>query len=364
MSSNWGKIFQIQIFGESHGEAIGVTMDGVPPGEPIDMQELNDFLARRAPGKAPYATARKESDTPQFLSGILDGHTTGAPLVAIIRNHDQHSRDYDTLRRIPRPGHADYPASVRFHGAQDVRGGGHFSGRLTAPLCMAGGVARQILARKGILIGAHIKRLAGIDDRPFEAVTLTAEELLSPAKASFPVLDAGVGETMQAAVASARQEQDSVGGVIECAAIGVPVGWGSPMFGGVENRLASFLFGIPAVRAFEIGDGWAAADARGSVNNDSWTTDGKALHARTNHAGGVLGGITTGMPLIARIAFKPTPSIGREQDSVDLQTMTPAKLTVQGRHDPCIVPRAVPVVEAAFAIVLLDLLLEAKTYEQ
>ncbi|MBQ6471283.1 MAG: chorismate synthase [Victivallales bacterium] len=358
MSSDWGKHLHVQIFGESHGPAIGVVIEGLPPGEAIDFDELASFLARRAPGKADYATSRQEADEPEYLSGLLEGRTTGAPLAALIRNTSQRSADYDGLRRVPRPGHADFPASLRYRNCHDLRGGGHFSGRLTAPLCIAGGIARQILARRGIHVGAHLLSVAEIADTPFDPMEIDAAALRQPAEHVFPVLDLASGERMQEAIRLARQEGDSLGGVIEGAAIGLPGGLGSPMFEGVENRLAALLFGVPAVRGVEFGAGFASARMRGSEHNDPWRMkDGRVLTS-SNHHGGVLGGITTGMPLLVRVAIKPTPSIAKEQHSVDLTTGENALLAVRGRHDPCIAPRAVPVVESCLAVGCLDLLLE------
>lgn len=357
MSSEWGQFLRISIFGESHGPAIGVCINGLPAGERIDMVELTVFLTRRAPGNAEYATTRREADTPEILSGMLDGRSTGAPLAVIIRNTSQNSADYDKLKNIPRPGHADYTAALRYRGFQDGRGSGHFSGRLTAPLCIAGGIALQVLRRRGIEVGAHLKSVGDAVERSYDPVGVTAEELRAVAAKSFPTL--GDGELMRRVIACAKHNGDSVGGVIECCAVGIPGGWGSPMFDGVENRFASLLFGIPAVRGVEFGAGFAASSMRGSENNDAWMPGGKT---RTNNHGGILGGITSGMPLIVRVAIKPTPSIALEQDSVDLRSDQPAKLSVRGRHDPCIAPRAVPVVEAAVAVALLDLALEASSY--
>ena len=361
MSSMWGNSIRIQIFGESHGGGIGVVMDGMPSGEAIDLDELQAFMARRAPGQGAYSTARKETDAPEILSGLLDGHTTGAPLAALIRNGDTRSKDYSAMRWLPRPGHADYTAEVRYNGAQDTRGGGHFSGRLTAPLCVAGGIAKQILARRGIFVGAHLLSVGSVWDCAYNRVGLTAEELLQAGKKAFPVMDEAVGQRMLEEIEAARLVGDSVGGRIEAAAIGVPAGWGDPMFGGVENRIASLMFGIPAIRGIEFGYGMGAAELRGSEHNDPFTIDENGqIVTKTNNHGGILGGITSGMPIIVKVAVKPTPSIVKEQDTVNMQTHETAKLSVPGRHDPCIAPRAVPVVEAALAIALLDLWVEFK----
>ena len=357
VSSEFGNILKISVFGQSHGKAIGVVMDGLPAGEAVDLEELHAFLDRRRPGKGPLSTARKEADLPVFLSGLENGVTCGAPLCAVIENADQHSKDYRELADKPRPGHADYTASVKWGGHADMRGGGHFSGRLTAPLCAAGGIAKQILARRGVYVGAHLKAVAGIEDASFP-LHPTAELFEAVAKKPFPVLDDAQGERMQAAILAAKNELDSVGGVIECAAAGLPAGLGDPMFGGVENRLAAALFGSPAVKGVDFGDGFRAAELRGSEHNDPFRMEDGAVRAASNHAGGILGGITTGMPIVLRAAVKPTPSIGRPQETVSLSAGENAGLTIHARHDPCVAHRAVPVVEAVAAAVLLDLLLE------
>ena len=357
MSSEFGNLLKVSVFGQSHGKAIGVVVDGLPAGEAIDLEELDRFLDRRRTGKNRLSTARKESDVPVFLSGLENGVTCGAPLCAVIENSDQHSSDYRELRDKPRPGHADYTAYVKWKGQADMRGGGHFSGRLTAPLCVAGGIARQILARRGVYVGAHLWSVGTERDTPFP-LRPTRELFEAVAAKPFPVLDDQAGERMQSLILEARQAQDSVGGVIECAATGMPAGLGDPMFGGVENRLASALFGIPAVKGVEFGDGFAAARAHGSENNDPFIMEGGRVAAETNHAGGILGGITSGMPLVLRTAMKPTPSIARPQRTVSLSAGADTELVIHGRHDPCIAHRAVPVVEAVTAAVLLDLLLE------
>lgn len=353
MSSTFGNALKITIFGQSHAPAIGVCMEGFPAGFTPDLDELNAFLARRAPGQGAYTTARREPDRPEFLAGLVRGHTCGAPVTAIIRNTDTRSGDYAAFTDVPRPSHADYPAQVKWQGAQDSAGGGHFSGRLTAPLCIAGGLCLQYLHARGIEITAHIERIGAAQDRRF---TPTQPETL--AKAKLPVLDPDSAEAMLAQIAAAKAEGDSVGGCIECAVTGLPAGLGSPMFGGMENRLAQILFGIPAVKGVEFGSGFACAGMRGSEHNDPYFMQDGAVRTRTNHAGGILGGLTTAMPVIFRVAVKPTPSIARPQESVSLQRGEDAVLEIHGRHDPCIVPRAVPCVEAAAAIAILDALLE------
>lgn len=357
MSSEFGKILKVSVFGQSHGTAIGVVVDGLPAGEDIDRSELQRFLDRRRPGKSPLSTARSEGDVPEFLSGLEGGKTCGAPLCAVIRNSDQHSGDYAELADKPRPGHADYTARVKWDGHADMRGGGHFSGRLTAPLCVAGGIAKQILARRGVYVGAHLDSVGTAADGHFPLYP-TKELFEEIASKPFPVLDDVSGARMREAIMAAKMDLDSVGGVIECAAIGLPAGLGGPMFDGVENRLAAALFGIPAVKGVEFGAGFGASARRGSENNDPFAMENGRIVAETNHAGGILGGITTGMPVTLRVAVKPTPSIAREQRTVSLSRMENTKLQIHGRHDPCIAHRAVPVVEAVTACVLLDLLLE------
>lgn len=361
MSSTYGERFRFTVFGQSHSPAIGVTMEGIPAGFAIDMDKLQAFLDRRAPGKSPTATARKEADQPEFLSGLVGNVTCGTPITAIIRNTNTRSQDYDNLRDCPRPGHADYTAHIRYDGHQDVAGGGHFSGRLTAPLCIAGGICLQLLEQMGITIAAHIQSIETVADSQFDPVDISAAELKSLTKKPFPVLRDSAAEAMHEAILTAKAQGDSVGGVIECAAVGLPAGWGDPMFGGMENRIAQIVFGIPAIRGIEFGTGFAAAGLRGSVHNDPWYTHVTGeVRTKTNHHGGILGGITSGMPLIFRAAVKPTPSIAMEQDSVSLSRGEDQKLTIHGRHDPCIVPRAVPVMEAAAAAAIYDAYLCSK----
>ncbi|XOQ48378.1 MAG: chorismate synthase [Eubacteriales bacterium] len=356
MSSAWGKKIKVSIFGESHGTAIGAVLDGLPAGEELDFEAVALQMSRRAPGKDAAATPRRESDLPKIVSGVLNGRTTGAPLCALIENTNTKSGDYENLQSVPRPGHADYPAFLRYGGFNDVRGGGHFSGRLTAPLVFAGAVCRQILQRRGIIIGSHVLSVADCKDTPFSPTDIPEDLLQRLASVPFPVIDREAEQKMRDTIEKARMAQDSVGGVIECALTGVPAGIGGPLFGGIEPVFSSILFGIPAVKGVEFGAGFGAAELYGSQNNDAYYYDGGAVKTRTNHAGGILGGITTGMPIVFRAAFKPTPSIAREQDSIDLKTKENAKLRVHGRHDPCIVSRAAPVVEAAAAVALINLM--------
>ena len=345
-----GAVLRLSVFGQSHAEAVGMTLEGLPAGLQVDMDALQAFMNRRAPGRNEWSTTRREEDRPEFLCGLKDGKTCGAPLTAIIRNRNTRSEDYEQLLRLPRPGHADYTAQLRYGGFQDATGGGHFSGRLTAPLCIAGGVLLQMLEAKGIRVGARIRAAAGIEDNsPFSA---------SVAEKAFPTVSDETGEAIKSAIAAAHAEGDSVGGVIECVIRGIPGGLGSPMFDGVENRIAQLAFAIPAVKGIEFGSGFQSAMMRGSQNNDDFAVEDERIVTETNHAGGILGGITTGMPVVFRVAVKPTPSIALPQKSVNLETLQPETLCISGRHDPCIVPRAVPVVEAVAAIAAADLILE------
>ena len=335
-----------------------MVIDGLPVGEAIDMEQVQQFMERRAPGRNAYSTPRKEGDVPRVVSGLFEGKTCGAPICAIIENTNTRSKDYDKLKDLPRPGHADFTAWVKYDGCNDHRGGGHFSGRLTAPLCFAGAVCKQILERKGIHIGAHIYSVADIGDDGFDPVSLTLADLDTLHTHTFPVINEEKGAKMRAAIEEARLDADSVGGVVECGAIGLPAGLGEHMFMGVEGRISSIVFAIPAVKGVEFGLGFGSAALRGSQNNDPFVTDGKTITTKTNNCGGILGGMTDGMPLIFRAAMKPTPSIGKEQDSVSISRRENVKLTVVGRHDPCILPRAVPVFEAACALSIMDMILD------
>jgi len=349
MSESYGENIQVTIFGQSHAPAIGVTIDGLPAGEEIDLDELRAFLSRRAPGNNAWSTPRKEADEPEIQCGMANGKTCGAPLTAIIRNQNTRPGDYANLRTVPRPGHADYTAYVKYDGSADMSGGGHFSGRLTAPLCIAGGICKQILKREGIEIKARLQAIGGIED-PGDILT---EEIGT----DFPVIHGEAGAKMQECIAKALSEGDSVGGIIECVVTGLPVGLGGPLFDGMEGRISQAVFGIPAVKGIEFGVGFASAKLRGSENNDAFCIKDGNVQTETNRCGGILGGITNGMPVLFRAAFKPTPSISRPQKSVDLTTGEETTLEIKGRHDPCIVPRAVPVVEAAAAIAVYDALL-------
>ena len=354
MSNSLGNSYRVQIFGQSHSPMIGAVIEGIPAGVIPDMDFISAFMARRAPGGA-LSTARRETDAPRIVSGLNDrDETCGAPLCALIQNADARSRDYDSLRDVPRPGHADYTAAVKFAGHNDIRGGGQFSGRLTAPLCFAGALAMQLLKAKGIGIRARVRSVAGIDDAPIDLCHPPMEGLC---EGPLPCVDADAARRMAAAIEAARSDGDSVGGIVECWASGLPAGLGEPMFDGVENRVAKALFGIPAVRGVEFGLGFAAAGMRGSTHNDPFRVESGQIVTDGNRHGGVLGGITSGMPLVVRAAFKPTPSIAKAQHSVSLSRNEDESLVIQGRHDPCIVPRAVPVVEAVVACVVMDMVL-------
>ncbi|MDO4438335.1 MAG: chorismate synthase [Eubacteriales bacterium] len=364
MSSQIGKNIKISVFGQSHSDAIGVVIDGLPAGISFDKEKIINFMQRRAPGRNQYSTSRKEADFPEIVSGVLKSEndmlvSCGAPLCAIIKNSDQRSKDYDNLKLVPRPGHADYTAAIKYHGFNDIRGGGHFSGRLTAPLCFAGALALKILEDKGIYIGAHIKSIGNIEDESFNPMEEDKDIIKNPGRKAFPVIDDSIGNEMMKLIDEARLDQDSVGGIIECCIIGLPVGIGDPMFDGVENIISRAIFGIPAVKGIEFGDGFGVAGLRGSESNDEYVIgkDG-AVKTLSNHQGGILGGISNGMPVIFRAAFKPTPSISRPQRSVNLETNENEELIIHGRHDSCIVPRAVPVVEAVTALAVLDLIMQ------
>ena len=356
MSSTYGEMIKLSIFGQSHGAAIGMTLDGVPAGLPVDLEELQEFLNRRAPGQNDWSTPRKEEDRPEFLSGIVEGYTCGAPIAAIIRNSNTRSKDYSNLKDCPRPGHADYTAQVKYGGFQDPAGGGHFSGRLTAPLCIAGGLCKQWLEREGIRIGAHIVQIGLSGQEYFKLRNPDLDQIGS----AFPTLTPEAAEEMQEIIAKARSQGESVGGSIECAVTGLPVGLGEPMFGGMESRIAQIVYGIPAVKAVEFGQGESFAVACGSTANDAFVMENGVVKTLTNNCGGILGGITNGMPLVFTATFKPTPSIAKPQQTVNLKTGENTTIEIKGRHDPCIVPRAVPVVEAAAAIAIYDAFLEWK----
>ncbi|MDR1192926.1 MAG: chorismate synthase [Peptococcaceae bacterium] len=350
--NTWGNALRLSIFGESHGPAVGIIIDGLPPGERIDLALVGREMARRAPGQETYATARREADAPEILSGLWAGKTTGAPLGAIIRNQDSQSGDYDTKLR---PGHADWTALLKYGGHADMRGGGHFSGRLTAPLVFAGAVAKQLLARRGTTVLARIVRIGEVEDTE---APIDSEAYRQVADRDFPA-GAAAGERMKAVILAAKAAGDSVGGIVEATALGLPGGLGEPFFGSLESGAAALLFSIPAVKGVEFGEGFRFAGLLGSQANDELYLDQGAIRAYTNHNGGILGGITNGLPVVVRAALKPTPSIAKPQRTVDSAEWRETELRISGRHDPCVAPRAAPAVAAALALSLLDCLLAA-----
>ncbi len=365
MSSTYGKNIRISLAGQSHSKGMGVIIDGFPVGFHVDSERLQRFLERRAPGRDAVSTKRKEADTPEFLAGLVDGITCGAPILATIANTNCRSFDYNELKDIPRPSHADFTAQVKYKGFQDVAGGGHFSGRLTAPLCIAGGLCLQYLESKGIGVFAHITQIHEVKSDAVNYSSIPRKELEQIGKKAFPVLNDQVSEKMQRIILQAAENGDSVGGVIECVVLGLPAGVGEPMFERLEGKISSAVFGIPAIRGIEFGNGFASASLYGSENNDPFAYDDNGnIKTVTNNAGGVLGGISNGMPLVFRVAVKPTPSIGKEQQSISLSQKKDAVLQIKGRHDPCIVQRAVPVIEAAAAISILDAYLDFIKYKE
>ncbi len=352
MKNTFGQHLAVTVFGESHGAAIGAVLDGLCPGMPVDEENIRRMLKLRQPGGA-ISTARQEADLFEIVSGAVDGIATGTPLTILIRNQDIKSGDYEALRTRMRPGHADYPAQCKYHGYQDTRGGGHFSGRITAPLVAAGAICHSALQAKGIFIGTHISRCAGIPDRGFDDLQADIQTLEN---ALFPVLDASASEKMQQAILNAKADGDSVGGVLETAVVGLPAGVGEPWFDSFESMLSHILFSVPAVKGVEFGDGFALADMRGSEANDPLRYCDGAVIATSNHGGGIGGGITSGMPVVFRCAIKPTPSIAKSQKTVDILRKENADLEIKGRHDPAIVHRARIVIDAVTAIAVYDML--------
>lgn len=352
MSCSFGEKFKITIFGQSHSEAIGVVIDGIPAGVKLDLEKIKIFMERRSPANKSYATKRNEADEFEIVSGVVDGVTCGAPLCAIIKNTDAKSADYSKIRAVPRPSHADFTAFMKYNGFNDVRGGGNFSGRMTAPICFAGAVAAQLLEEKGIFIGAHIEYLPDTCDEKFDAVNVTAEDLNAVKEKDFPVIKDKVKALMLEEIGDAAKDGNSIGGCIECAVVGLPVGIGEPIFDGLESEISRAVFSVPAVKGIEFG---RTLD-RGSDNNDAFTVADGQIKTETNNHGGILGGLSSGMPLIFHVTVKPTPSIGKPQKTVNLETMKPTKLEIGGRHDPCIVPRAVPCIEAAAALAIINLI--------
>lgn len=358
MSSIIGTKVKISVFGESHGEAIGVVIDGLPAGYDINFDKVYEEMKRRAPGQNNLSTARVEKDVPRVLSGIFEGKTTGAPLTAIVENNNIKSKDYSELKVKLRPSHADYPSMIKYMSFNDYRGGGHFSGRLTAMFVFAGAVCKEILKESNIFIGAHIKSIGSIKDNTFNRTNISKELIEELRREKFPTLDKSIAEDMKEEILKAKTEGDSVGGIIEGIVINLPVGLGNPMFYSVESVLSHMLFSIPAVKGVEFGEGFNITTLRGSEANDEYYIENGEIKTFTNNNGGILGGITTGMPVTFSVAFKPTPSISLKQNTVNMITKDNDILEINGRHDPCIVQRAVPVVECATAVAILDILLQ------
>ena len=356
MSGMWGSKIKLSIFGESHGNAIGITIDGLPAGFSIDMDKIMMEMARRAPGKSSLSTPRKESDIPEILSGYFEGKTTGTPLCAIIRNSNTKSKDYSKLKDVMRPGHADYTGAIRYKGFNDYRGGGHFSGRITAPLVFAGAICKQILEVKGIIVSAHINSIGKIKDCSFLESDISDELLNSFKEKELPLINTKLEDEMRHEILSARSSGDSIGGTIECAILGVSPGIGDPFFDSVESTLAHLMFSVPAVKGIEFGKGFDISKMRGSEANDEYYLENGNIKTKTNNNGGILGGITNGMPIIFNVAIKPTASIFKEQNAVNIVTMEETTLCIEGRHDPCIVQRALPVIEAVAAIGITELM--------
>lgn len=351
-----GNKLKLSIFGESHGPAIGITIDGLPPGVAIDMDKVLAEMDRRKPGKSLLSTTRKESDTPEIISGFFNGYTTGAPLTAIIRNSDQRSKVYEDIKNLMRPGHADYPAFIKYGGFHDYRGGGHFSGRITAPLVFAGAIAKQILAEKKIFVGAHVKSIRHIDDKSFQDVEVNQALFDELKKQELPLIDGEKRTEIEEVILQARKDMDSVGGTIECTVVGIPAGIGDPFFNSVESVLAHLIFSVPAVKGIEFGKGFEMTKLRGSETNDAYYYEGDEVKTYTNNNGGITGGITNGMPVLFTVAIKPTSSIAKKQQTINIAEHKNTDLVVKGRHDPCIVPRAIPVIEAVTALGILDLM--------
>jgi chorismate synthase len=356
MSGQWGNKVKYSIFGESHGRGIGIVIDGLPSGIKLDMDFISSEMQRRAPGTNEFSTTRKEGDKVEILSGYFNGYTTGTPLCGVIFNENQNSKDYSQMKDLARPGHGDYTGFVKYSGFNDYRGGGHFSGRITAPLVFAGAVAKQILAEKGIVIGSHILSIGNTFDSRFDDINLESGFLKDVIKKSFPVIDDSKGEEMKNVILEAKKDTDSVGGIIEAAILNLPKGLGDPFFDSVESTLAHLLFSVPAVKGVEFGMGFDITKLRGSAANDEPYNDNGNVKMRTNNNGGINGGITNGMPVIFRTAMKPTPSIAKTQHTINMSTGENSELSVHGRHDPCIVLRALPVIEACAAISILDLI--------
>ncbi|MGO3751543.1 MAG: chorismate synthase [Peptoniphilaceae bacterium] len=363
MSYSFGDIFKISLFGQSHSEEMGILIDGLPAGKKIDLDFINCELDRRRPGKNNYSTSRKESDKFRIVSGLVDGYTCGAPLCGLIKNKDFKSKDYSQLKDKPRPSHADFPAYIKYKTFNDINGGGQFSGRMTAPMTIGGAIAKKILEEKNIFIGAHIKSIKNIEDSKIDYANVKYEDLKSIASKEFPVIDEKIGRNMIELIEDIKSKKDSLGGIVEVVVFGLPIGLGEPIYNSVEAKISSAIFSIPGVRGIEFGTGFKASEMTGSQHNDEYYYRGSKVRTKTNNSGGVIGGMTNGMPLIFKVAIKPTSSIGKIQKTVNLKDKRDTDLEISGRHDPCIVPRALPALESITAIALLDLMMVGGFYE-
>jgi chorismate synthase len=350
-----GKEFVVTSFGESHGKYVGVVIDGCPAGVPFSEKDVQPDLDRRIPSEPQIVSGRIEKDKVEILSGIFNGFTTGAPIAMLVANKEADSSDYEAIKNLPRPGHADYPARVKYGGFNDYRGGGRFSGRVTVALIMAGAVAKKLLNAFDIDVLAYTKAIGNVKLEKPVSLSEIRERYETPVRCP----DIECAKAMEEAIVEARKEGDSLGGLIECIALNVPVGIGEPLFDTLDADIAKVLMAVPAVKGVEFGAGFKAAELKGSENNDAYRMRQGKVVALTNNAGGILGGLSSGMPIVVGVAVKPTSSIAKEQDTVDLQSMEDAKIKVGGRHDPCVLPKAVPVVEAVVAITLADHMIRA-----
>ncbi len=360
MSGICGKNFRLSIFGESHGKGIGIVIDGLPGGISLNLDYIKDEMRRRAPGNKKISTSRKEKDKFEILSGYFNNKTTGTPICCVIRNNDKRSRDYEAIKNIMRPGHADYTGNIKYYKSNDYRGGGHFSGRLTAPLVFAGAIAKQILEKENVIIGSHIKSVGNIEDEYFDWISINTKGLRELSQKDFPVINSKVGKKMKNYILEIKENHDSIGGIVETAVINLEAGVGEPFFNSIESNISRYLFSVPAVKGIEFGAGFNITKMTGLQANDEYHIDKGKITTTTNNNGGILGGISNGMPIIFRAAIKPTPSIGKTQGTVDIEKKQNINFKIEGRHDPCILPRVVPVIESVTAISILDLLIERK----
>lgn len=354
MGGVWGNKIKLSIFGESHGEGLGIVIDGIEPGIKVDIKNIEKEMERRAPGRNSLSTQRKEGDKPEILSGIFNGFTTGAPISMIIRNNDKRSKDYSKIKDLARPGHADFPGYIKYNGFNDYRGGGHFSGRITAPLVFAGALAKEILKEKGIFIGSHIKQVGKVKDASFDFLNLTKEDLKEILNKELPLIDTKKIEEVKEEINFYRMDGNSIGGIVECAILGLNPGIGNPFFDSLESTIAHLAFSVPSVKGIEFGAGFEFANMSGEEANDEYFIEKGEIKTYSNNNGGITGGISNGMPVIFRVVIKPTPSISKAQRSVNIKTMKEEIIKVTGRHDPCIVQRVLVVIEAIAALAILD----------